>query len=107
MIAFSYFALFNLLDLSSTILALKLGLSEANQTLLLLASRLGLGFVDAFLAVKILLFLSMGSALILGVKSGNASTRKIVFLAIAGFAVLFAAVSLNNFLTIFSLITVQ
>jgi hypothetical protein len=107
LIAFSYFAIFNLLDLSSIILALKLGLSEANQTLLWFSSRLGLGFVDTFLTVKILLILSMGCALILGTTSRNILTRRMIFFAIAGFAILFATVSVSNLVTIFSVLTLH
>ncbi len=45
-IAFAYFVMFNLFDLSSTILALKLGLSRANFALVYLSSSLGLGIAD-------------------------------------------------------------
>jgi hypothetical protein len=107
LIAFSYFTLFNLLDLSSTILALKLGFAEANQTLLWFSSRLGLGFVNIFLAIKILLILSMGCALVLGTSSRNMLTRKMILLAIAGFAILFATVSISNFVTIFSVVSLH
>jgi hypothetical protein len=105
-IAFSYFTIFNLLDLSSTMLALKLGLTEANQTLLWLSAHIGLGFAGAFLVVKILLIISMGSALILGTSTRNAFTRKMIFYAIAVFAALFATVALSNFVTIFSTLAV-
>ncbi len=44
----------------------------------------------------------MGRALALGVKSGNLSTRKMDFLSIAVFALLFATISLSNFVMIFS-----
>jgi len=107
MIAFSYFVVFNLFDLSSTILALRLGLSEANQTLLLLSSRLGFGLVNVFLGVKIVFILGMGSMLFMGVRSRNAVTRKMIFLAILGFAIVFATVSVSNFLSIFSVISTQ
>jgi hypothetical protein len=59
------------------------------------------------LTVKILLIVSMGFALILGTSSRNPFTRKMIFYAIAGFAALFAAVALSNFVTIFSSLAVQ
>jgi len=100
-IAFAYFVMFNLFDLSSTILALRLGLSEANYALLFVSSRLGVGLVNAFMIVKSLFFLGVGTLVILGLASRNPSTRRTVLLTVIIFGSIFAIISVNNFLSIY------
>jgi hypothetical protein len=104
-LAFSYFVLFNIFDLSSTILALRLGLSEANFVLVFLSSSLGLALADIILLVKSLFFVGVGSLMILGVATKNLGLKKVVFVTIILFGSVFALVSLSNFISIYSVMT--
>ena len=102
LVAFSWFAVFNLLDLSSTLLALKMGLSEGNAILLLLASKLDLSLLETVVIVKAVFFIGSALLLILGIHSQNARTRRAILMTFVAFAVLFAIVSTSNFLSIYS-----
>ena len=104
-IAFAYFIMFNLFDLSSTILALRLGLSEANFFLLFLSSRFGVGLVDAFMLVKSLFFVGMGGLVILGLATRNQGMRKTILLTVILFGFIFAVITVSNFLTIYSILS--
>jgi hypothetical protein len=103
-LAFAYFAVFNILDLSSTILALKLGLSEANFVLIYLSSTLGIGIADAIMLVKSVFFVGVGALVILGLATRNQDMKRKILLTIVVFGAIFALVSVNNFLTIYSVI---
>jgi hypothetical protein len=103
-IAFAYFVVFNLFDLSSTILALRLGLSESNFALIYLSSFLGLALPYVILLVKSLFFAGVGGLIILGVATRNPGTKKTILLTIILFGVIFALVSVSNFLSIYSVI---
>jgi len=105
LIAFAYFVLFNLFDLSSTILALKLGLSEANFALVYLSSSLGLNLTDVILLVKSVFFVGIGGMMILGIATRNPNIRKTMLATIIVFSAVFAIVSVNNFISIFSVIS--
>ena len=56
--------------------------------------------------VKPLLFIGGGAILLMGNKSQSVVSRKIMFLAIAGFAILFALVAISNLLTIYTALVV-
>jgi hypothetical protein len=103
-LSFAYFVLFNLFDLSSTILALRLGLSEGNFILVLLSSELGIGLSTVIVLVKSIFFVGVGSLLILGIMSRNTTMKKAVLATIIFFGIVFAIVSVNNFLSIYSVI---
>jgi len=103
-LAFAYFVVFNLFDLSSTILALRLGLSEANFVLVYLSSFLGVGIAGVILLVKSIFFVGVGGLLILGVLSKSQKMKKTILAAIILLGAVFALVSLNNFLSIYSVI---
>lgn len=103
-LAFAYFVVFNLFDLSSTILALRLGLSEANFVLIYLASSLGVGITDVILLVKSLFFVGVGSLLIVGILSKSQKMKRTILATIIVFGAVFALVSVNNFLSIYSVI---
>ena len=105
LIAFAYFIIFNLFDLSSTILALRLGLSEANFALLLLSSRLGVGLVDAFMIIKSVFFVGVGGLVILGLVTRNQGMRKRILMTVIVFGFIFALISVNNFITIYSVLS--
>ncbi|HXQ92867.1 MAG TPA: hypothetical protein VN739_07650 [Nitrososphaerales archaeon] len=105
LIAFAYFIMFNLFDLSSTFLALRLGLSEANLALLDLSSRLGVGLVNSFILVKSVFFVVVGGLVILGLATRNQGIRKTILLTVIIFSFVFALVSVNNFLTIYSILS--
>ncbi len=105
MIAFAYFIIFNLFDLSSTILALRLGLSEANSALLLFSSSLGVGLVNAFMLIKSVFFVGVGGLVILGLVTRNQGMRRTILLTVIVFGFIFALISVNNFITIFSVLS--
>lgn len=105
LIAFAYFIIFNLFDLSSTILALRLGLSEANFALLLLSSKLGVGLVDAFMIIKSVFFVGVGGLVILGLVTRNQGMRKRILMTVIVFGFIFALISVNNFITIYSVLS--
>jgi hypothetical protein len=104
-IAFAYFVTFNLFDLSSTILALRLGLSEANTILLLLSSKLGIGVFNTFVLVKSVFFVGVGSLVIIGVGTSNQGLRKTILAAVIVFSFIFAVVSASNFFSIYSVLS--
>jgi hypothetical protein len=101
-LSFAYFVLFNLFDLSSTILALRLGLSEGNFILVYLASRLGIGIADGMMLVKSVFFVGVGGLFLLGVLTRNQAMKKVVLSTMIVFVVIFALVSMSNFITIYS-----
>ena len=100
-LAFAYFVVFNLFDLSSTILALKLGLSEANFALVYLSSALSLNLSDVIMLVKSVFFVGTGSLLILGVATKNQNIKKTILMTIILFGAIFALVSVSNFISIY------
>jgi len=104
-LAFAYFVVFNILDLSSTILALRLGLSEANFAILYLSSTLGISIAKVVLIVKSIFFVSVGGALIYGLGTKSQTVKKAILLTIVIFGALFAIVSISNFLSIYSVIS--
>ena len=104
-LAFAYFVVFNILDLSSTILALRIGLSEANFALVYLSSALGIGIADVVLLVKSIFFVAVGGVLIIGVATKSQSIKKRILLTIILFGAVFAMVSINNFLSIYTAIS--
>ena len=107
LLAFSYFVIFNLFDLSSSILALRIGLSEANFVLVSLSSILGVGLAGVIILVKSIFFAGAGTLLILGVLSKNQRIKRAVLLTIVLFAAVFAFVSVNNFVDIFSVLMLK
>lgn len=107
LLAFAYFIMFNIFDLSSTILALKLGLSEANFALVFLSNSLGIDLADVIMLVKSAFFVCVGGLMMLGIASKNQGTKKVVYATILVFSAVFALVSLNNFLSIYSALTLS
>jgi len=102
LLAFSSFILANMFDLSSTLVALKLGLAETNEALIILSSRLGENLVDVFVWLKVILFLGAGILTMVGVSTKSSLTKKLVVISFALFAGLIFLISLNNFLFIYS-----
>ena len=108
-IAFSFFTLFNILDLSSTILALRLGFAEGNSALIFAASTLGISLVDILVVLKSVFIIGMATVVFLGVAPkyrslNNKIGKNTIFLVIVGFAILFGLVCANNFTYILSAI---
>jgi hypothetical protein len=87
-------------DLSSTILALKLGLHETNVILISLASTLGLSLVYGLVLVKILSIVSAGLILLYAVRSSSPQMVRVSLFALACFAGIFAFAAVNNFVAI-------
>ena len=99
---FSFFVLFNLLDLSSTIVALKLGLSEANSFLLLFSSLMGIGITPSLIILKVIFIAGMGSLVLIAIRSNNSRTSRMIFFAEIVLTLVFFVVAFNNFLVISS-----
>ena len=64
MIAFAYFVVFNLFGLSSSVLALTLGLNESNFALIYLSSAVGITLLSAVFFVKLVFFVCMGGLIL-------------------------------------------
>ena len=99
---FSLFVAFNLLDLSTTIIALRLGMSEANSMLLFFSNLSGIGVIDFFLVIKAVFIAGVGSLVLIAVRSHNSRTTLMVFLAETAFTLVFFLVALSNILVIAS-----
>lgn len=97
---FGLFVLFNLLDLSTTITALKIGLSEGNFALIFLANSLGLGLINFLILVKALFILGAGFLVLASLYTRSQNLKREVFAAILGFALLFAVVAGSNLVSI-------
>ncbi len=91
-----FFALFNLTDLLSTSIALRIGLEEANLMLLGVASALGVNVIVIMAALKAVFIFAMIVFGLIGIRSKNEKVRNMVFYFILGFILLFIYVSLNN-----------
>jgi len=103
LLGFSAFALFDILDLSSTIYAVNLGLKEANSILVSLSGLLGVSFVDSFLLLKVLVIFGAGSLLILAIRSSSQVTKGIATILILSLASLFAFAAVNNLIAILTM----
>lgn len=99
-VAFALFALFNILDMSTTILALRMGLTEGNSVMIFLASRLGFSLVNFLIIIKCLFILGEGFLVLIAVCTRNLSIRKMVFVSIIAFTLLFAIVAGSNILSV-------
>jgi hypothetical protein len=104
MMTFSYLTLFNLLDLSTTIEALKGGFAESNVLLLSLSSFLSTNIIDSLILVKVLLLALAGLGLLIGVLSKTKQVRNRVFETLLVLAVVFCLVSVNNFYQVFAIL---
>ncbi len=98
--AFGFFVLFNLFDLSTTIFALKIGLSESNSALVFLASALGFGLIDFLVLIKSIFIFAAGFLVLIAMVTRNQNVKKAVFVSILGFALIYAVVVVSNFLSI-------
>ncbi len=103
-LAFSFFALFNFLDLSTTIIALKTGLTESNSLLIALSKLLGQNLINSIIFSKVVLLSSAGVGLYVGVASRNQTVKKQVFATLMLLTAMFIFASLNNFYALFVVI---
>jgi hypothetical protein len=103
-LAFSFFALFNFLDLSTTIIALKTGLTESNSLLIALSRLLDQSLINSIIISKVSLLGCAGIGLFVGIGSRNQTVKKQVFGTLLVLTGLFAFASLNNFYALFAVI---
>lgn len=100
MVSFALFALFNILDLSTTILALKMGLTEGNSALIFFASRLDFSLVNFLVIIKCVFILGAGFLVLIAVGTRNLRIEKMVFVWILAFTLIYAIVAGSNFLSL-------
>jgi len=93
---FSLTAFFSLVDLVTSSVAYGQGLAEGNSMLLGSSQALGVSVFNALEGSKIAFVLGLGVVALIGVRSGDSTMRKLAFAMLATFALVFAAVSLNN-----------
>jgi hypothetical protein len=97
---FSCLVVLSLMDLVTTSIALRQGLSEGNVMLLGISSWMRLGFFQTIIATKIGFILGAGTLVFLGWRSDLQTTRKIVLFSMFGFVLMLFLVSLNNLILI-------
>jgi hypothetical protein len=97
---FSCVIILSVVDLLTTSIALKQGLSEGNVMLLGIASLMKLGFFQTIIAIKIAFIFGAGSLVFLGLRSSLQMTRKIILSSMLGFVLMLLFVSLNNLILI-------
>jgi hypothetical protein len=91
-----YLALFNVMDMLSTALALRIGLEEGNVLLLGITSALGTSLIVVIGLMKIL-FISGGAGLAyIGISTGNRQMKNLILGSIIFFVFVFLLVSINN-----------
>ena len=100
---FSAFVLVNLLDLTTTIVAIRDGLSEMNLALLFLSNLTGAGVISTILALKAIFIAGFGSLVIIGVTSRDQRTCRMILIAEIAMTLVFFAVSYNNIVAVMSI----
>jgi hypothetical protein len=91
-----YLVLFNVVDMLSTQLALRIGLEEGNVLLLNITSALGTSLIVVIGLMKIL-FISGGAILAyMGIRSSNRQMKNLILGSIIFFVFVFLLVSVNN-----------
>ncbi len=101
----SFFALigiFNFIDFLTTVYALRIGLEEANTLLITFANAAGLNLLEVLASIKIVFVIGSAVLVMLGVRSQNKTTRKMVLSGVLAFALVFAFVCVNNLYWILS-----
>jgi len=89
-------AIFSEIDLFSTSVALRLGLSEANTIMIALGNATGLGILGALGITKIIFLAGAGFAALLGIRTSNTSLRTRALIILAFLTIMLFAVSMNN-----------
>jgi hypothetical protein len=87
---------FNITDIVTTSIALRLGLTEGNGFVLVLANYLGLSIVGTLAFVKIIFIFGTSTIAIIGMLSKNPRTRNNVLILMACAAMALLIVSANN-----------
>jgi Domain of unknown function (DUF5658) len=93
---FACIGIFNIIDFLTTVYALRMGLEEANTLLIGFANTIGLNLLDVLASIKIAFVIGSAALAMLGVRSENKTTRKMVLWGVFAFALVFAFVCLNN-----------
>ncbi len=91
-----YLAFFNLMDMLSTALALRIGLEESNSLLLGLTSGLRMNLLTVIGLAKVLFVFGGAGLAYMGVKSNNRGMKNLIFGSILFFVLVFLFVSINN-----------
>jgi hypothetical protein len=93
---FSIMAFFSFMDLVTTSVAYGQGLAEGNAMLLDGSRLLGVSVLNALVGSKVAFLLVVAVAAIIGSRSRDTMTRRLIFGILVTFAVTFAVVSVNN-----------
>ena len=89
-------AVFTMVDFVTSFVGLGDGLTEGNSLLLGLARASSLSTIYSLLIMKIAFIGLLAAVALLGVKSPQTTTKKMMFACLAVFTVLFVSVSVNN-----------
>jgi hypothetical protein len=94
--------LFNIADLSTTVLALGKGLQEGNLVLLVISAALGLSILASLLVMKVLIVTVAAIVALVGVRSPSGAGRHLALCYLLASTSLFCIISLNNVFWIIS-----
>jgi len=87
---------FTITDFVTSFMALKAGFSEGNSLLTALSAALNLDVIDSLIVTKLVFIAGMLALGLVGLKSEDRSTKRIMLTSSTVFMILFACVSLNN-----------
>jgi hypothetical protein len=93
---FSFTAIFSVLDLFLTSVALRIGLVESNYLLIAISNFLGLSIFGALGATKVFFVLGSGAVAFLGIRAQDSQTKSRALVLLSALALLLFAVSMNN-----------
>lgn len=89
--------MFNVTDLLTTSVALaRNGLYEGNSLLVLIARSLGMNLISTIALTKVVFIAGAIFVSVLGIRSEDRRTRRMIFAVVGTFAMIFIFASLNN-----------
>jgi len=93
----AYLTVFSFTDLFTTSAALaQRGLYESNTILVFIANSLGLNLIGVIAITKLAFVTGAIFLSVLGIRSNDKITRKMIFATVGAFTIIFVMVSLNN-----------
>jgi hypothetical protein len=83
-------------DFVTSFVALNEGFAEGNSLLTGLSKTLSLGTISSLLVMKAIFIAGVSTLAVIGTKSRDRTTKKLMLASLGAFVVLFAFVSVNN-----------
>jgi hypothetical protein len=96
MVLLGYLVFFNVMDMLSTALALRIGLEEGNVLLLNISSFLRTNLLVVIGLIKILFIFGGAGLVFMGIKTNNRRMKNLILGSILAFVLVFLLVSVNN-----------